>query len=195
MAKKGRNGHEDAARRGLADAQAKLQSAQERRARAITKREEELASARLRADARVDRATKEVERRAAKAARAEARITGHAKQSRGHDVRRADRATKSRSQAAEHLEPIDAEPAPQKVGAQVTATSSEGVEALAPPDARVLGTLRDGFVAAGATFTEWLNAAGVSRKTFLKARRELVARGLVNRRGEGQGARYFPSDR
>lgn len=65
---------EERARRKLADAQARLHSAQEKRTRMLQRGEQEIERARSRAADRVEKATTEVERRAGKVARAEARL-------------------------------------------------------------------------------------------------------------------------
>lgn len=197
MAKKSRKiDAEKAARLKLADAQAKLQSAQERRSRTITKGDMEIEATRERVAKRVEKATREVERRASRVARAEARLM--AQQERNRKPALATHLPSTPQQTIDALEragsTLDEEtgrPNPGIDNGLVTATVVEDVAEPSGAQGRALATLRETYGATGATFTEWLTASGISRKTFMQARKALVDRGLVSRSGSGQGARYF----
>lgn len=213
MAKRGRKPDpEETARRKLADALAKLQAAQEKRTRIVSKGEQDIESARLRAAARVETATREVERRASKVARAEGKLLKV--QNNGRNANHAGGAMPPRLESIPILDIsaiAEAEPAtPESVAAElelreaeasdteqpgeiVVATDADSTHARLGAEARALEILRTQFSAGGATFTAWLNASGISRKTFLKARKTLADEGAVVREGSGPGARYRPA--
>lgn len=230
MAKQGRGKDpETAARRKLADAQAKLQVAQERRSRVATEGEQEIERARKRAASQLDTATNEVERRAERMARAEAKVnsllsrkteakSGLVKPAKAIKAPKpADSATSRNS--AEPAKPGPGAASPQGVADRLEAIQSEladqadaesvvlpngvaddgvvrGVNlgSLSRYESLVLAALRDGFAQTGATFTDWLAATKLSKRTFLRARKNLVENGLVRHEGVGQGALYFPTD-
>ena len=57
----------------------------------------------------------------------------------------------------------------------------------------MLAILADAFGPDGATATQWQKACEkgkISRETFYRRLKELMAVGLVEKAGEGQGARY-----
>lgn len=199
------------ARRKLTDAQAKLQSAQEKRARTVTRAEHKIEDVRRREAVRVDKATQVVERRATKVARAEASLVAlQSKEQSKSSSKAASVAPASGSssitagspeQAADVLEDAQIETiereddsafvlpgtaAQDAVEAEV-AGAGNGLNSYA---LRLLTTLRDTFPESGATYTDWLAAAGMAKRTFLSARTMLVDAGLVLRDGDGQGAHY-----
>jgi hypothetical protein len=200
MAKASRTKDAEAnARRKLADAQARLYSAQEKRTRVLQKGEQDVEQARRRAAARLEKATTVVERRAGKVARAEARLLT-LQRKKGNPAglsaslaarpdlvpAAADLLEDLQSQA---LEEHDAEEivALDSVAAQMPAAAI--ADETSQSERTLLAALRDGFPG-GATYTEWLAAAPMAKRTFLRTRRVLVDRGLVARDGAGQGARY-----
>lgn len=237
---------ENTARRKLADAQARLHAAQERRTGVVSDGDMELERVRRRVNQRIDKATKVVERRAGKVARAEERLL--TLQRRQAEARSAEKASKpvkvkksrtpasvdtevspstSPEAAAEQLEamevtpPASADSALESVGRSTvsadaaadhlsnlaeSAADDHSADAIVVPGEpaanadvashdryaqRLLVLLRDEFSPNGATFTEWLAVAGMSKRTFLRARKALIDSGLAERRGSGQGARYF----
>lgn len=210
MAKQGKKDAAGTARRKLADAQAKLQSAQERRSRVVIAGEQDVERARAKAAARLDRATKEVEQRAAKVARAEAKLISLQSRKSAPRVEsstlleppRPDvRATASPADAAERLEDLQIETIEETDTELIVLPNGLGDEIPAPEENRLdryesalLNALGNGFQQDGATFTEWLSTSRLSKRTFLRARRTLVDGGLVRRNGDGQGARYFLTD-
>ncbi|MGH2443891.1 MAG: hypothetical protein ACRDFX_12120 [Chloroflexota bacterium] len=218
MAKKAKTkDRENSARRKLADSQAKLESLQEKRVRAVNQGEREIEAARRRAADRIARTTRAVERRAEKVARDESRLlaiqAGHATGSRSVAASSGppDRAVAEPSGA--DSPPVDASDGTPEDPAALLAELSAGPRAArraravkparnvevgsteAAPDRfelRAMISLRDYFTeTGGATFTEWLGVSGAAKRTFLRTRRSLVERGLVERAGAGQGARYM----
>jgi hypothetical protein len=60
---------------------------------------------------------------------------------------------------------------------------------------QALDALRSAYGEGGATATQWQTATGMSEATFLRARKELIQRGLVIRDGDARrGARYVVRD-
>ncbi len=202
----------ESAERRLADAQAKLHSLQEKRKKVVAETELYLERARKRAAKRVETITKEVERRAGKVARAQARLAASADQTRGTASDKGRAKGKKRPAAtATGTTPQDA--ADRLEDAQEQVLESQSQEVVLIPNSlvadspaviagnsldryqvRALGALRDGFSVNGATYTEWLAAARLSKRPFLSARRALVDAGLVGRAGNGQGARYVVTE-
>ena len=62
---------------------------------------------------------------------------------------------------------------------------------------KLLAVLKEKFGPEGATATEWQQAcyadAGITRETFYRRRSKLEDGGLVEKHGDGQGARYRPA--
>lgn len=197
MAKDGTD-REEGLRRKLAKAQAQLQEAQEVRARAVTKGEQQVERARQKAAARVARATRTVEKRAAKAAKLEERLAHHGRQRAGHgNGHREPHSTPKPQEKEDKLEMLAVgliDGAPQE---QVVVPN--GPTPVAPPagaqiskqERQVLVVLQERFADNGATFTEWLTATELPKRTFVRARKSAVERGLVARDGDTSGARYF----
>jgi hypothetical protein len=201
MAKQKRKDAEAVAREKLADAQAKLATAQDRRRRIGVEGEQEVEQARQRAADRLATATKDVERRAAKVARAEGKLL--AIQARRDEKARQSAAAvpvvaveepemASPTAAADRLEKIteetSASPALHPNGVETAAVEDQAT--LGRNERRLLATLREGFDDGGATFSQWLAATAMSKRTFLRARKVLVERGLVAHNGSGPGAHY-----
>ena len=215
MAKQGRGKDPvDIARRKLADAQAKLHSAQARRGQVANQGEQEVERARQAAAARVDKATTEVERRAAKVARLEAKLitlqsrkaepappkpTAKRRKKTSAPAAATSPAPSSAAEAADRFEDLQEATAPDTtanslVTPEDVAEHSGNNGSLDQSQRRLLASLHAGFEQTGATFTEWLAASKLSKRTFLRARRILVDRGLVTHNGGGLGAKYFLSD-
>jgi hypothetical protein len=53
-----------------------------------------------------------------------------------------------------------------------------------------LRSLHEGFLNDGATATAWMDASGMVKSSFYKARTSLVRKEFVEQKGEGRGARY-----
>jgi hypothetical protein len=208
---------EAAARRKLADAQARLVSAQEKRNRALQEGEAEIERIRHRVARRLEKVTQEVEQRAGKVARAEARLAAVQRRSTSPPFTSATALTAggtadllielgagtvdSPTEAAERVEEYQIAAiteeltAPVLTALELVAGEPEQFATAPAPDRyerMLLETLRDGF-AEGATFTEWLAATPISKRTFLRARKALLDTGLVTRDGASQGARYTVS--
>lgn len=200
---------EEAARRKLADVQAKLRAAQEKRTRAMARGEKDVDAARAKAAARVEKATRNVERRAAQVARAEARLLARQDRKPAPPIARQTSPTidlplpvelppdlepdlpPAVAEAIEELEELGLQGESENVaGDLLLANSTSPTGDLSDTETGALNALMSAFGPEGATFTEWLNASGISRKTFLRVRKALVDRGLVRREGTGPGARY-----
>jgi predicted transcriptional regulator len=59
---------------------------------------------------------------------------------------------------------------------------------------KALEVLAKNFPSDGATATQWMKETGLVEKTFYRARENLERLGLVEKSGEGQGARYGLTD-
>lgn len=188
------------ARRKLVDAQAELQLAHERRARVVAKAEDKIEVVRQRETARVEKATEEVQLHQAKVARAETRVIAAESSSRSSDALYLSGPDSTPSQIDMNLvgEPtgnieVEGETSDSLI---VPRTAGAGMDERVPAGEldmsglRLLTSLRDTFPESGAAYTEWLAVAGVSKRTFLNARSNLVEHGLVVRDGKGQGAHY-----
>ena len=152
------------ARRKLTKAQMELSVAEEEHAQARVRGKQEIEKARLRAAKWLTKTGKRVDRRAAGVAKAEDRLAG---------LLRPDPDASSDSEDALSRE---------------EETPSTG---LRTREQQALDALVSGFGDGGATATEWQAAAEMSEATFLRARKELIERGLVIRDGTARrGAHY-----
>jgi hypothetical protein len=196
MAKQKRKETQAAARGKLADAQAKLAAAQERRRRIATEGEQEVEQARQRAADRLAKATRDVERRAAKAARAEGKLLGLTTKpkSRGPapsvPMVKVEEPRTASPVAADRLEEIAEEAVASDILRPDGAAADAEAQGLGRNERRLLAALGQNFDEGGATFSQWLDASTLSKRTFLRARKTLVDDGLVAHDGSGVGSRY-----
>jgi len=201
MAKQKRKAVDAAAREKLTDVQAKLAAAQERRQRIMAEGEAAVKRARQRAADRLTKATKDVERRAAKVARAEGKLLTVQGKQRAEAampppplpvVEVPEATTASPTAAADQLEQIGdgAQTSPILTPNGAEEVTDSGATDIGRNERRLLTVLRASFDEGGATFSQWLEASLLSKRTFLRARKTLVEAGMVAHNGSGPGARY-----
>jgi len=184
---------EQQARRKLEQSREKLQAVQDDYGRIMAAGEQAIQQARERWDARAFKAKRRVERRYARLQSAEARLleltTSPPSPEAAADVVEEAEARSAESRPADNVIAL-----PGTDDTRVTPTENE--DRTLPPNAeRALQVLRQMFPAEGATPGQWRAVCEMPERTFMRARKTLVDRGLVARDGKvGRDARYLVTE-
>jgi hypothetical protein len=187
---KQRADREQQARGKLEQSREKLQAAQDDYGRIMAAGEQALQRVRERWDARALKAKRRVERRYARVQSAESRLL---------EPTTSPPSPEATADVVEEAEARSAESRPADDVISVAGTDDmhvpgpENADQALPSNAeRALQVLRQMFSAEGATPGQWRAACEMPERTFMRARKTLVDRGLVARDGKvGRDARYL----
>jgi hypothetical protein len=188
-----RDDTEQQARRKLEQSREKLQAAQDDYGRIIVAGEQAIQRVRERWDARALKAKRRVERRYARLQTTESQMLELTSSPPSPEV------------AADVVEEAEARSAGSRPADDAIAVAGmDDIQAPLPESAnhvlpsnaeRALQVLREMFSAQGATPGQWRAACEMPERTFMRARKTLVDRGLVARDGKvGRDARYLVTE-